>query len=454
MLERLFQLKTHHTTVSREVFAGITTFFAMSYIIFLQPAILSGALMGNPTGIDFDAQLTVTVLASAFATLIMGLLANYPIALAPGMGQNFYFIFSVIPAAAALGSSSPWQTALGSVFVAGVLFLIISLSGIRKSLIGAVSPSMRKSIAAGIGIFIAFIGLRNAGLITADPGTLVSLSHPTIHSGSIVFLAGSLITIMLISRNVPAAIFLGMVFSTLIAVLAGFLGGTPVSLPDHLFSLPGSPLPLVGQLDILGNLQAGMIPVILILLFMDLFDTSGTLIAAGQEVGIIQEDGEMPGIHKAFTADAAGTVAGAWLGTSTVTSYIESGAGIEAGGRTGLTAITVAILFLLSLFFLPVVRTVGGIPAVTSPALFIVGIFMVRNLTGIEWSDPGEAFPAFLTMISIPLTFSIGHGIALGLLVYPLSRALTGKMERPNLIQIGLSILIAAFFLFADHSFG
>lgn len=460
MLDRLFGLGARGTTLGTELAAGLTVFLTMSYIIFLQPAILSGQLFGMETGLDPGAVMTATCVSAALASIIMGLYARYPIAQAPGMGENFFVVFSVIPAAATLASvraglTTAWQVALGAVFLSGVLFLLISLLGFRSRLINALSPGMKSGIAAGIGLFIAFIGMRNAGFVLADPGTAVRLNTDFSNPDIWVFLAGLFITGALAARKVRGGIFWGIIITTaLSAVLRytlpeGMLTGTMLAgfAPDHrILSTPPSMAPTFLRMDIAGALNITMLPFIIVLLFMDLFDTMGTLVGVASRAGLMK-DGRLPGVEKALISDAVGTVAGAAAGTSTVTSFIESAAGVEQGGRTGLTAVTAGLLFLAALFFAPLFAMVGGYPVITASALITVGALMVQGMAGIDWKDFSEAFPAFFTMIAIPLTYSIGDGLAAGFISYPLVKLLSGKGRAVSWLSYLMAAVLLLYFI-------
>lgn len=444
MIRDFFRLAEHDTVMGTEIAAGVTTFLTMAYIIFVQPAVLSGSMLGIDTGMDAGAVTTATCLAAALATAVMGLFARYPIALAPGMGQNFFFVVTAIPVAAAAGVAEPWRAALGAVFVAGMLFLLLSLLGVRKQLLETVSPSMKQGIAVGIGLFIAFIGLRNGQLIWADPATAVRLNPVLASPDTLVFLIGFLTGAVLHARRVVGSIMWGMaaalaatlIFKAVIPLLptgmadspalAGSLLATQFKLADGLVAVPPSLGPTFLRMDIAAALTGPMIPIVIMFLFMDVFDTMGTLIGVGTQAGLMR-DGKLPRVERAMLSDALGTVAGAALGTSTVTSYIESAAGVEHGGRTGLTAVTVSVLFLLALFFYPVIAMVGSYPPITAPALVLVGVMMARNVTRMEWSDLTEAIPGFLVMVGIPFFYSIADGIALGLVTYPVVKSLGGK---------------------------
>lgn len=421
-LERRFQLAANGTTVRTEAVAGATTFLTLSYILFVQPAVLA------TTGMDFGAVLTATCLASALATLLMGLHANYPIALAPAMGHNFYFAFTVCGAAAAGGMGLRWETALAGVFVSGALFLVLSRYGFRERLLNALPDSLKHAIATGIGLLIAFIGLQWAGLVVAKPGTLVGLG-PLGSRPALLALAGLALTALLLARGTPGAILWGIAATTAL--------GFPLGLTTYhgLVSAPPSLAPTLLKLDLAGLPTAAGATAVFTFFFLALFDTIGTLVAIGGQAGLLR-DGRLPRAEKALTADAAGITAGALLGTSTITSYVESAAGVAMGGRTGLASVVTAGLFLLALFFAPLARMVGGgvvtpdgahLYPVIAPTLIIVGSFMLRGVAQVPWTDPTEAIPAFLTILLIPLTLSITDGITFGLIAFSLLKSLTGR---------------------------
>jgi AGZA family xanthine/uracil permease-like MFS transporter len=464
MLERLFRLSEHGTTVRTELVAGLTTFLTMSYIIVVQPAVLSGVMFGQSTGMDFGAVTTATCLAAALASAIMGLYARYPIAQAPGMGENFFFVFTAIPVAAAAGAAVPWATALGAVFISGVLFLGLSLVGAREAVMNAISPSMRHAIAAGIGLFIAFIGLQNAGLIVQDPGTAVRLNPHFASPDLVVFFVGLLVAGGLHARRVRGSILWGILAGGALAVamklllpLAGpDIAGAPLvaqsglvtrfEIADQLVAPPPSLEPTLFQMDVRGALSLAMAPIVAIFLFMVFFDTVGTLVGVAQQAGLMR-DGRLPRARQAFVSDAVGTVAGACLGTSTVTSYIESATGVEQGGRTGLAAVTVAGLFLMALFFSPVVEMLGGYAPVTAPALVLVGGMMLRNVRHIDWDDYTELLPAFLVLLGIPLSYSIADGLALGFIAYPLVKLLAGRAREVRGVAWLVAVLLLGYFV-------
>jgi AGZA family xanthine/uracil permease-like MFS transporter len=416
-LERWFGLSGHDTTIRTEVTAGLTTFLALAYIVFVQPAVLSAA------GMDFGAVMTATCLASAFATLLMGLTANYPIAVAPAMGHNFFFAFSVV-----VGMKVPWPAALGAVAIAGIIFILTAGVGLREKLITALPPFLQRAIAVGIGLLIALIGLEWSGLVVASPGTLVTLgdlrSPPTL-----LALFGLALTAVLHARGVRAAILAGM--------FASAIGGWATGLVTFhgVASAPPSLAPTFLKLDIAAALSPALWPVILIFFFLALFDSVGTLVGVAGQAGLLVH-GTLPRARQALLADAVGTVAGAGLGTSTVTAYIESATGVAAGGRTGLASVVTAFLLLASLFFSPLVRMIGGgydagqglvLYPVVAPALILVGTLMMREVRHIGWEDPTEAVPAFLTMIVMPLAMSITEGIAFGFISAVLLKVATRR---------------------------
>lgn len=465
MLERIFRLQEQGTTVRTELLAGVTTFFTMAYIIVVQPAVLSGSLFGLSTGMDFGAVMTATCLSAALATAIMAVYARYPIAQAPGMGENFFLVLSAMPAAAAAGYANAWEVALGAVFVSGVLFLILSVVGLREMLFNAVSPSLKNGIAAGIGLFIAFIGLQNAGLIVKDPGTAVRLNAHFASPDLVVFFAGLLFTAVLQARKVRGAILWGMVGATLFACvikfglehLPGGLAASPSAAesmlanrfhwPSGIVAAPPSLAPTFMKMDVGHALTPGMLPFVFVFLVMLAFDAIGTLIGVCEQAGFMR-DNRLPRAKQAMVSDAAGTVAGAMLGTSTVTSFIESAAGVEQGGRTGLTGLVVAALFLLALFFSPLVAMVGSYPPITAPALVLVGAMMLQNASKVAWSDFTESFPAFLTIIGIPLSYSIADGLALGFISYPLVKVFSGRRREAGWLTCLLAAVLVAYFVF------
>jgi AGZA family xanthine/uracil permease-like MFS transporter len=424
MFEKLFDLTAHGTTVRREILAGVTTFLTMAYIIFVNPQILSIA------GMDIGAVFVATCLAAAFGSAFMGLFANYPIALAPGMGLNAYFTFSVVK-----GMGFTWQIALGAVFLSGILFLILSILPVREYIINAIPKSLKMAISAGIGLFLAIIGLKEMGVIVADPATFVTLGPLTVWP-VILGSLGFVLMAALDARRVPGAIIIAILLVTAVGVALG------VSPAQGVFSMPPSIAPTFLQMDIAGAFSLGLAAIVFTFLFVDLFDNTGTLIGVAHRAGLLDKDGKLPRIGKALIVDSSSAMVGAALGTSTTTSYIESTAGVRAGGRTGLTAVVVAILFLAALFLSPLA---GTVPAyATAPALLFVACIMTRGLTEVDWEDVTEYAPAVITAIAMPLTFSIANGIALGFITYAAIKLVAGRWRE---IHPAVAILALAFIL-------
>jgi AGZA family xanthine/uracil permease-like MFS transporter len=436
-LERRFQLSLHGTTVATEAVAGLTTFLTMAYIVFVQPAVLSAA------GMDFGAVMVATCLSTAIATTLMALLANYPIAVAPAMGHNFFFAYSVV-----IGMKVSWQVALGAVAIAGIIFVLTAGVGLRERVITAIPPSLKHAIAAGVGLLIAMVGLQWAGLIVASPGTLVTLGD--LHSRPVmVALVGLGVTAALMARGVPGALLWGILTSAAVGLPLGIVRYHGIASP------PPSLGPTFMQLDIAGALAPAMIPVVFVFFFLALFDSIGTLVGVGQQAGLMRGE-TLPRAGEALLADAVGTVAGAALGTSTVTAYIESGAGIAAGGRTGLSALVTASLFLAALFLSPLVRMVGGgyadgastlYPVIASP-LIIVGAMVIGTLRDIDWKDLTEAIPAFLTIIIMPLAVSITEGVAFGVVAYAVLKVVTGRGREVHPLLHGFAVLFVIRYVF------
>ena len=427
MLERWFQLKENETTVRRELFAGLTTFMAMAYVVVVNPRILSEG------GMPADGVLFATCVSAALATLVMGLWANYPIALAPGMSLNAYFTYSVV-----IGRHVPWQTALGVVFLSGVLFLVLTLTKVREHIVNDIPDCLKHGTAAGIGLFIAFIGLRNAGLIVANPATFVTFGRISDHA-VLLAAAGLLLTAILMARRVSGAILLGMVIIT--------IAGIPLGLahwPEHLFTLP-HPSGTFLKLDLTGAAKVGLGDLVFVFFFVDLFDNVGTLVGVCEQ-GKFLRDGKLPRASRALLADAFGTMAGALTGTSTVTSYIESAAGVAAGGRTGLGNLLIAALFGAAMFCAPLVAAVP--PYATAPALILVGALMCGAVARVRWDDFTEAFPAFMTVIATPLTFSIATGLSLGLLSFTFLKVGSGRYKEISPLIWVLSVLFLCRYAF------
>jgi len=440
MLEKIFHLSSHQTTIKREILAGLTTFLTMAYIIFVQPTVLTTDFAGHPTGLDFGAVLLATCLISAATTIFMGCFANYPIALAPGMGENFFFV-SVIMALTALGVPEAWRVALGVVFIAGVLFLVLSLLHVREVLLNAISPSLRNGIAVGIGLFITLIGFQHGHVIVSKPGTMLGLNTHFISADIAVFFIGLIVTSVLLARRVRGSILIGILVSTIVAVLLGEIHFKGI------FGLPTIEHQIAFQMDIRQALSLICLPFIVVFLFMDMFDTLGTLIGVAETAGFMKEN-KLPRAHRVLIVDAAGTVGGACLGTSTVTSYIESATGVAYGGRTGLTSVATGLLFLLALFFSPLISTVGEYSPITAPALIIVGAIMIQNVKKIDWQDYSESIPAFLTMVGIPLCYSIADGLAFGFISYPIIKYFSGRKKGVSWLMYVMAFLLLAYFIF------
>ena len=425
-LERRFELAAHGVTWRREVVAGVATFLAMSYITVVNPAILADA------GMDFGAVFVATCLAAAIGTLAMGLLANYPIALAPGMGQNAFFAYSVV-----IGSGHSWQAALGAVFVSGLLFVTLSALPVREWLVNAIPRNLKLGMATGIGLFVAFVGLRNAGIVVSDPATLVSFGELTAF-GPMAALLGFALIAGLTARNVMGAIVIGL----LAVAVAGWLFGEAAF--HGVVALPPSPAPVLLQLDIAGALSFSMLTVILSMLLVDVFDTAGTLVGVATRTGLVGEDGKLPRLRGALFADSGATLFGALAGTSSTTSFIESTAGVESGGRTGLTALVVAALFLLCLWFAPLAESVPAYA--TGAALLFVACLMVRSIAGVDWDDYTEAVPAVITAIAMPLSFSVADGIGLGFMAYAAIKVLAGRWrDCPPAVYVVAVIFLLKF---------
>ncbi|WP_312933463.1 NCS2 family permease [Pseudomonas sp.] len=421
MLERLFQLRAHNTNVRTEILAGVTTFLAMAYILFVNPSIL------GETGMDKGALFVATCLAAAIGSVTMGLIANYPIALAPGMGLNAFFTYTVV-----LHQGHTWQVALGAVFISAVLFFVLSILRVREWIVNSIPLPLRSAIAAGIGLFLALIALHNAGIVVDNPATLVGLGDLS-QPAPILATLGFFLIVGLESLKVRGAVLIGILVVTVAAIV---LGVTPFA---GVVSMPPSLAPTFLQLDIAGALDVALISVIFAFLFVDLFDNSGTLIGVAKRAGLMGKDGHMPKMGRALIADSTAAMAGSLLGTSTTTSYIESAAGVSAGGRTGLTAIVVAVLFLLALFFAPLA---GSVPAfATAPALLFVAVLMASGLAEINWDDITEAAPVMVTALAMPLTYSIANGIAFGFIAWTAIKLISGRHRDLNPALVILSVL-------------
>lgn len=429
MLNQFFKLSARQTTVRKELLAGLTTFMAMSYVLFVNPSLLAQA------GMDHGAVFVATCLAAALGCLLMGALANLPIALAPGMGLNAFFTYVIV-----LEQGYSWQTALAAVFFSGCLFLLLSIFKIREWIINSIPLPLKLGIAAGIGMFLALIALKTANIIVASPATLVTLGD--LHSPQVLLaIAGFFLIFALAHRGWHSAVLVSILLVTL---AAWWLGDSQFS---GIVAMPPSLAPTFMQLDFASALTLSIIPVVLTLLFLDLFDTSGTLVAVTQKAGLLKADGKVPALSKALIADSSATMVGALLGTSTTTSYVESTSGVAAGGRTGLTAIVTGILFLLALWFSPLAAMVPGYA--TAGALLYVATLMLTSLQHVEWDDLLQAVPVAVVLIMMPLTFSIADGIGMGFISYALLCLLTGKVERTTLSVWVLALIFLAKFIFA-----
>ena len=425
-LENYFEFERLQTSWRTEILAGATTFATMAYIIFVNPSILHEA------GMPFPAVLAATCLCAAFASILMGAYARYPIAMAPGMGLNAYFTYTVVK-----GMGVSWETALGAVFLSGAAFLLLTLVGIRQLIIEAIPTELYSAVAAGIGFFIAVIGLRNAGIVVASPATLVTVGNLR-DPNTVLALFGLILIAALLARNVRAAMLIGILATTLAGAVFGLEKLTPGAY--HLSDISAT----ADKLDIRGASKLGLLEIVFVFLFVDLFDNIGTLVGVGKKAGLFDASNRIPRIRRILFADATATIVGSLTGTSTVVSYIESASGVVAGGRSGVTAIVTGILFLPALFLAPLV---GAVPAsATAPALIIVGSMMMSQVSEIPWKDPAVAIPAFLTIVTIPLTFSIANGLAFGFTAYALMRALRGEFRKtPWLVWVLAALFIVRF---------
>lgn len=427
MLDKFFKISENGSTMRTEIIAGITTFMTMVYILAVNPGILSA------TGMDKDAVFTATALSAVIATLVMALVARLPFALAPGMGLNAFFAFTVV-----LGMGYTWQFALTAVFLEGIIFLVLTALNVRELIVNSIPMALKHAISVGIGLFITFIGLQSAGIIVDNPATLVSLG--SVKTGpAVVALVGVVITAILLKKNVNGAILIGILASTVLGI---FTGVTIIPENFSVVSVPPSIEPIFFQFDFSQVFTIDMAIVLFTFLFVDMFDTVGTLIGVTSKADMLDEEGKVPRVKQALFADSIGTFFGAILGTSTVTTYVESASGVAAGGKTGMTALTVAVMFALALFFAPVFMIIPG--AATAPALIIVGLFMISPISKIDLTDISEALPAFLTIIMMPLTYSIADGIVFGMLAYVVINLITGQFKKLSPIMY----IIAALFIF------
>ncbi|NCB06934.1 MAG: NCS2 family permease [Bacteroidia bacterium] len=430
MLEKFFKFKENNTSVKTEILAGITTFMTMAYILAVNPDILSA------TGMDKNALFTATALSALIATLVMALVARLPFALAPGMGLNAFFAFTVV-----LGMGYSWQFALTAVFLEGIIFLILTAFNIRELIVNAIPLSLKHAVSAGIGLFIAFIGLQNAGLIVKNDAVLVGLGDmgsPAV----LIALGGIVLTAVLLALKVKGALLIGIFVATLAGIPVGV-----THLPEgHLVGAPPSVAPIFWKFDFSQVFSFDMLIVLFTFLFVDMFDTVGTLVGVSSKAGMLDKDGKVPRVKQALFADSLGTTVGAILGTSTVTTYVESASGVAEGGKTGLTSLTTAALFLIALFFAPLFTMVPG--AATAPALVLVGFFMMSPILNINFDDYTESIPAFITILMMPLAYSIAEGIVFGMLSYVLLKLFTGKYKDISPVMIVLAVLfVLKFFI-------
>jgi len=421
ILENYFKISERGSTVKQEVIGGITTFLAMSYIIFVNPAILGDA------GMDRGALITVTCLASALATLLSGVWANAPFALAPGMGLNAFFTYTLV-----LGKGVPWQTALGIVFISGFFFLILSIGGIREKIANAIPLPLKIAVGGGIGMFITLIGLKNMGVVVANDATLVALGPIT--TTVLIGIVGLIVSMVLEIERVKGGMLIGILVSTILAFITG-----NVDVPSQFISMPPSAAPIAMKLDIIGAFKLSLIGPIFSFMFVDLFDTLGTLISCSKQMGMVDEKGHIQGLGKMLYTDVSATIAGAMMGTSTVTTFVESAAGVAIGARTGLASVVTALMFIGALFFAPIV---GVVPAyATAPALIIVGGYMFKNVKDLDFTDMKSLFPAFIIIVAMPLTYSISIGLSLGFLAYILLHLITGDFKKINFTLLFIGAL-------------
>ncbi|HNP64060.1 MAG TPA: NCS2 family permease [Woeseiaceae bacterium] len=427
-LESFFELKKHGSNVRVEALGGVTTFLAMAYITVVNPSILSDA------GMDFGAVFVATCIAAAFGSIVMGLLANYPIAQAPGMGQNAFFTFSIV-----LGMGHTWQTALGAVFVSGMIFVALSILPVREWLVNAIPRNLKLGMASGIGLFLGFIALKNAGIVVAHPATLLALGDLSSFE-PLSCILGFVTMVALSARKITGAVLIGILFAT---VLGWTFGATEFR---GFVAMPPSPAPVLLQLDIAGALQLSMVTPILSMLIVDIFDTAGTLVGVATRANLLNDDGKLPRLRRALLSDSGATVVGALAGTSSTTSYIESTAGVEAGGRTGLTAVVCGLLFLACLFFAPLAQSVPAFA--TAAALLFVACLMARSLADLDWQDTTESAPAIVAAITMPLSFSIAEGIGLGFISYVLIKIVSGRIRDCSIASFVIALIFGLKYAF------
>jgi AGZA family xanthine/uracil permease-like MFS transporter len=446
MIDRYFGIAASGSTMSRELRAGLTTFLTMSYVLLVNPDVLGNAIV-IPDG--FQKLLVVTALAAATGSLLMGIIARYPFALAPGMGLNAYFAYTVV-----LGQKIPWQTALGAVAISGSIFVVLSLIGVRQAIVRAIPTHLKYAVTAGIGMFLAFLGFKNAGIVVTNPATFVSLGSLTA-APALIAIVGLILTAVLFVRRVPGAILIGIVGSTVFAIAthaAVYIGpkGAMVpfgGLPNGIVALPIAPTGLFGALDLHAAVGLGLASVVFTFFFVDFFDATGTLVALANKAGVLDAAGTMPRARRTFAIDGLSAVIGAVYGTSTTTAYIESASGIEEGGRTGLVAVTVGVLFLLAMVFWPIAAAIPA--AATAPALIVVGALMLDGLRAIDWDDYAILISGFLTVIAMPLTFSIANGVSFGVISYAAIKLLSGRGREvdPLLYLVAAALIVRYIWL-------
>ncbi|MBF6357584.1 NCS2 family permease [Nocardia higoensis] len=438
-IDQYFGVTENGSNYRREIMAGTVTFLAMSYILAVNPSILGDEGALGEQGIPMQAVFTATAVAAVFGTLVMGLWARYPIALAPGMGLNAFFAFSVV-----LGMGIPWQVALSGTFLSGVIFFVLAVTKVRERILDAIPLQLKLAVGAGIGLFVAFLGFKNAGIVVASEATFVKLGDFT-EPRTLLALFGLLVTVVFLVKGWHGAVLYGIVLTALLGVLTG-----QVDLPGGVFALPRGLEETFGQAIIhLPDAFTGqMAIVILTMLFVDFFDASGTLIGVAKQAGLLTPEGRLPRAMQAFAADSVGTAAGAVIGTSTTTAYVESTAGVSAGGRTGLSAVTTAGWFLAAMFCYPVFSVVAAAGEVTAPALIVVGVLMARALGEIEWNEFEYSIPAFITIVIMPLTYSIANGLALGMIFYPIVMTARGRFREVHPVMWGLLAVFLGYFFF------
>ncbi|MBF6215572.1 NCS2 family permease [Nocardia puris] len=438
-VDSYFGVGRNGSTMRREIMAGTVTFLAMSYVLAVNPSILGDQGALGEQGIPMQAVFTATAVAAVFGTLVMGLWARYPIALAPGMGLNAFFAFSVV-----LGMGIPWQVALSGTLLSGVIFFVLAVTKVRERILDAIPLQLKLAVGAGIGLFVAFLGLKNAGFVVASEATFVTLGDFT-EGTTLLAMFGLIVTVIFLVKGWHGAVLYGIVLTAALGIVTGL-----VDLPSGIAALPRGLDETFGQaiIHLPDAFTAQMAIVVLTMLFVDFFDSGGTLIGVANQAGLLTEDGKLPRAASAFAADSVGTMAGAVIGTSTTTAYVESTAGVSAGGRTGLTAVTTAGWFLLAMFCYPLFAVVAGAGEVTAPALIVVGVLMSRALGDIEWPKLEYAVPAFITIIMMPLTYSIANGLAMGMIFYPIVMVARGRAREVHPVMWALLVLFAAYFLF------